>query len=124
MFPAACPVLSNQNSLFDKDAFKKSAQHSNATHFLICIQCFECPQVFVRKYAHSIYNSIDSKKNVYFFVIKLHMPKIESLYGQVFILPPYIFPRILLFESCFQYNSIIFELFVYPLKYLNTAKIQ
>ena len=38
------------------------------------------------------------------------MPKIESLYGQVFILPPYIFPRILLFESCFQYNSIIFEL--------------
>ena len=60
------PVLSNQNSLFDKDAFKKSAQHSNATHFLICIQCFECPQVFVRKYAHSIYNSIDSKKNVFF----------------------------------------------------------
>ena len=59
-------VLSNQNSLFDKDAFKKSAQHSNATHFLICIQCFECPQVFVRKYAHSIYNSIDSKKNVFF----------------------------------------------------------
>ena len=30
------------------------------------------------------------------------MPKIESLYGHVFILPPYIFPRILLFESCFQ----------------------
>ena len=59
-------VLSNQNSLFDNDAFKKSAQHSNATHFLICIQCFECPQVFVRKYAHSIYNSIDSKKNVLF----------------------------------------------------------
>ena len=59
-------VLSNQNSLFDKDAFKKSAQHSNATYFLICIQCFECPQVFVRKYAHSIYNSIDSKKNVFF----------------------------------------------------------
>ena len=28
-------VLSNQNSLFDKDAFKKSAQHSNATHFLV-----------------------------------------------------------------------------------------
>ena len=47
------------------------------------------------------------------------MPKIESIYGQDFILPPYIFPRILLFESCFQYNSIIFELFVYSLKYLN-----
>ena len=39
--PAGPMVLSNQNSLFDKDAFKKSAQHSNATHFLICIQCFE-----------------------------------------------------------------------------------